>query len=110
VDTATHSSHYRPLSAPLLESKEQRAPIAILTPAQCKALLVCLGAGALFRSRGAWGAEGDTRGQRISGITIADLGRDGMLTIDVSGKYKSARLTPKGSWFARTIASAPRDP
>jgi hypothetical protein len=42
----------------------------------------------------------------MSGITIADLRREGLLTINISGKHKSARLTHKGSWFSRSLAVA----
>jgi len=41
----------------------------------------------------------------FDGITIADLSRDGMLTLTVIGKSASARLTARGSWFARTLAA-----
>jgi hypothetical protein len=54
-------------------------------------------AGTLFRSHGAWSGRGDSSDQRISGITIADLARNGLLAIETSGKHKSARLTQKGS-------------
>ena len=98
-----------PSSSHQLESvkaQEPRAPVAVLTPAQCKALLACLHAGTLIRSRGSWQAEADESDQRMSGITIADLGREGLLTINISGKHKSACLTEKGGWFARTLAAA----
>jgi hypothetical protein len=38
-------------------------------------------------------------------MTIADLARDGLLTVNVVGKSASARLTPRGAWFARTLAT-----
>jgi hypothetical protein len=38
-------------------------------------------------------------------MTVADLGRDGMLTLTVLGKNASAQLTPRGNWFARTAAA-----
>jgi hypothetical protein len=38
-------------------------------------------------------------------MTIADLARDGMLTVTVIGKGASARLTPHGTWFARSLAA-----
>jgi hypothetical protein len=43
--------------------------------------------------------------KRISGVTVADLGRDGMLTLTMLGRNASARLTTRGSWFARTVAA-----
>ena len=41
----------------------------------------------------------------VSGMTVADLSRDGMLTITMLGKSASAQLTTRGSWFARTAAA-----
>jgi hypothetical protein len=38
-------------------------------------------------------------------MTIADLARDGMLTVTMIGKSASARLTPRGTWFARSLAA-----
>jgi hypothetical protein len=40
----------------------------------------------------------------ISGATVADLGRDGLLALTALGRSKSAQLTQRGSWFARTLA------
>jgi hypothetical protein len=110
MDTATlASSSNRLLSpAPGLAANEPRAPVAILTPAQRKALLVCLEAGTIHRHAGAWGPATCTGTEpRISGITVADLSRDGLLIIEAVGKSRSARLTMRGSWFARTVATSP---
>jgi hypothetical protein len=41
----------------------------------------------------------------ISGATVADLGRDGMLTLTMLRGSASARLTARGDWFARTVAT-----
>jgi len=91
-------------SHPLLET-EGRAPIVTLSPSKCKALIACLEGGTLHRHCGAWIPATNSSGEkRISGITVADLARDGMLTIDKFGKSASARLTVRGSWFARTAA------
>jgi hypothetical protein len=38
-------------------------------------------------------------------MTIADLARDGILTVTMIGKSASARLTPRGAWFVRTLAA-----
>jgi hypothetical protein len=38
-------------------------------------------------------------------MTVADLGRDGMLILTVLGKSASAQLTTRGNWFARTAAA-----
>jgi hypothetical protein len=49
----------------------------------------------------AW--QGDTT--RVRSVTIADLGRDGMLTLSVLRGSASARHTFRGNWFARTAAT-----
>jgi hypothetical protein len=103
---APHSTRPSP-AVPALDANEPRAPIAVLTPAQRKALLVCLDAGTIRRHAGAWiPATCSASEPRISGITVADLARDGLLTIEASGKSRSARLTMRGSWFARTVATS----
>jgi hypothetical protein len=86
----------------LLGLTEPRAQIDILSRAKREALIACLESGALHRHCGAWvPATSDHRRRRISGITVADLARDGMLTIEAHAK---AQLTARGSWFARTAA------
>src|SRR5207245_7986927 len=92
---------------PLLAPNEPRAPIVVLSAAKRAALLACLtGGGALLKQRGVWLAESASGGQKpIFGITVADLSRDGMLTLTVLGRSASARLTIRGSWFARTAAA-----
>jgi len=91
-----------------LTPDEPRAPISILTPAKRAALIACLsGGGTLHKWRGVWTpSSGGPCEKRISGITVADLSRDGMLTLTMLGKHASAQLTTRGSWFARTAASA----
>jgi hypothetical protein len=90
-----------------LEPVERPAPIAILSAAKRAALVAFLsGDGALYKTHGVWAAQSATAGdRRIFGITVADLARDGMLTVTVIGKKASARLTPRGTWFARTLAA-----
>jgi hypothetical protein len=63
--------------------------------------------GILHKCSGAWTPALAESHERISGITVADLSRDGLLTITEIDKRKSARLTPRGTWFARTAASDP---
>jgi hypothetical protein len=107
AEMAPHSNH-RSSVAPPLAANEPRAPIAVLTGAQRKALMVCLEAGTIHRCGGAWvPASGNGGEARISGITVADLARDGLLSIDAVGKTRTARLTMRGSWFARTVATSP---
>jgi hypothetical protein len=89
-------------STSLLGPTEPRAQVDILSPAKREALIACLESGSLHRHCGAWvPAISDQRRRRVSGVTIADLARDGMLTIE--GRT-TARLTARGSWFARTAA------
>jgi hypothetical protein len=106
-------SHSRsPLTSPpalhTLTPDEPRAPISILTPAKRAALVACLiSGGTLHKQRGVWTpASADPGDKHIAGITVADLGRDGMLTITMLSKHASAQLTTRGNWFARTAASA----
>jgi hypothetical protein len=82
-----------------LVPSEPRALIAILSVAKRNALLACLTAGGLHKRAGAWHGVADAR--PVSGVTVADLARDGMLTTD--HRLGAARLTERGSWFARTL-------
>ena len=43
------------------------------------------------------------RGKPISGSTIADLARDGMLALTTINRLASAQLTERGKWFAWTL-------
>jgi hypothetical protein len=110
MDTETLAPPSNRLLSPAsgLAANEPRAPVAILTLAQRKALLVCLEAGTIQRHAGAWGPVACNGTEpRISGITVADLARDGLLIIEAMGKSRSARLTMRGNWFARTVATSP---
>ena len=80
---------------------EPRAPIAILSPAKRNALVACFNAGGLQKKDGAW--HGLPGGKPVSGMTTADLARDGMLTVTTNHRFGSARLTERGNWFARTL-------
>jgi hypothetical protein len=85
----------------LLAPSEPRAPIAILSPAKRNALVACFNAGGLHKKDGAW--HGLPGGKPVSGMTTADLARDGMLTVATNHRFGSARLTERGNWFARTL-------
>jgi len=61
----------------LLAPSEPRAPITILSPAKRNALVACFNAGGLHKKDGAW--HGLPGGKPVSGMTTADLARDGML-------------------------------
>jgi hypothetical protein len=91
----------------VLASNEQPAPTVILSSAKRSALIACLkGGGTLHKRHGAWGSEAAGADDKpVSGMTVADLSRDGMLTITTLGKSASAQLTTRGSWFARTAAA-----
>jgi hypothetical protein len=82
-----------------LAPSEPRALIAILSVAKRNALLACFAAGGLHKKDGAW--RGAAGAKPVSGVTVADLARDGMLTTD--HRLGTARLTERGSWFARTL-------
>ena len=94
-------------TAMVLASNEQPAPTAILSSARRSALIACLkGGGSLHKRYGVWVSEAaGTDDKPVSGMTVADLSRDGMLTITMLGKSASAQLTTRGSWFARTAAA-----
>jgi len=88
----------------LLGPGEPRAPTAILSPAKRAALCACLEGGILVRQVGVWTSPSAGPVYRpISGVTVADLGRDGMLALNILRGSASAKLTGRGSWFARTI-------
>jgi hypothetical protein len=84
-----------------LAPSEPRALIAILSAAKRSALVACFNANGLHKKDGAW--HGVPDGKRVSGVTVADLARDGMLTLTTDHGLGSARLTERGSWFARTL-------
>ena len=91
----------------LLAPDERRAPIAILSPAKWAALVACLnGGGTLHKRRGVWTAPSASACDKpVSGVTVADLGRDGMLTLSMLHGSASARFTTRGNWFARTAVT-----
>lgn len=89
-----------------LTAGEPQAPASALSPAKRTALIACLTGGSLCKQRGFWmSPDGINLGHRIAGVTVADLARDGMLNIVWVGKRAIGRLSARGSWYARTIAS-----
>jgi hypothetical protein len=74
----------------LLASDERCAPIVELSLAKRNALIACLNAEGLRKKNGAW--HGPLNGKPVSGATVADLSRDGMLTLTVDHHAGSARL------------------
>jgi hypothetical protein len=65
----------------LLTPTEPRAPIVNLSPAKRSALITCFnGGGTLHKRCGVWVSESAVTERPVSGMTVADLSRDGMLT------------------------------
>jgi hypothetical protein len=90
----------------LLAPHEPRAPTAILSSAKRAALTACLNGGILHKQSGVWTApSAGISDKPIFGVTGADLGRDGMLTLSMLDGRASARLTARGIWFARTVVT-----
>ena len=84
LDPASGSVSPAPL---LLGPDEMGAPIAILSSKKRAALVACLsGGGTLRKHDGVWIAASARPGDKpIAGVTVADLGREGMLTLTVLG-------------------------
>src|SRR5215475_5723858 len=101
VGPASQNELISPARLLLLAPSEARAPIAILSPAKRNALVACFNAGGLHKKDGAW--HGPPGGKPVSGMTTADLARDGMLTVTTNHRFGSAQLTERGKWFARTL-------
>jgi hypothetical protein len=99
--TAVEPAHPSPLASDPLARSEPRALIAILSVAKRNALVACFNASGLHKKNGAW--HGAPDGKPVSGVTVADLARDGMLTLTTDHRLASARLTERGNWFARTL-------
>src|SRR5262249_38953378 len=104
-DNAVNPTFQNELISPtrllLLAPSEPRAPIAILSPAKRTARVARCTAGGLHKREGAW--HGPQDGKPVSGLTTADLARDGMLTVTTNHRFGSAQLTERGNWFARTL-------
>jgi len=85
-------------------AKKPQAPIAFLSLAKRTALIECFNNNGLNKSSGSW--CGAPEGKHISGVTVADLARDGMFSVIASRPHGSARLTERGQWFARSLIDA----
>jgi len=83
---------------------DPQVAILSLSPMKRAVLVACVEAdGALYKRYGAWSTHATgPLGTKISGNTVADLIRDGMLIRDVIGKDVTARLTPQGERIARS--------
>jgi len=101
AESISRSESISPASVSVLAAGERHAPIARLSPSKRYALVACFNGGGLTKKDGAW--HGASGGKPVSGITTADLARDGMLTVTTKHRNGSARLTELGNWFARTL-------
>src|SRR5499425_2108782 len=101
VGPASQNELLSPARLLLLAPSEPRPPIAILSPAKRNALVAGFSAGGLHKKGGAW--HGPPGGKPVSGMTTADLARDGMLTVTTNHRFGSAQLTERGNWFVRTL-------
>jgi hypothetical protein len=83
------------------------APIGLLSPIKCAALVACFqSGGTLYKRIGIWSESPIGIPQhRISGNTVADLSREGLVTITIIQKQATARLTARGRWFAHTAVT-----
>jgi hypothetical protein len=86
---------------PLVIANKRRAPVAVLSPTKRTAVIECFNNNGLHRRRGYW--WGTPEGKHISGVTVADLARDGIFSVFINLRHGSARLTERGQWFARTL-------
>jgi len=86
---------------PLVMTNKPRAPVAVLSPTKRTAVIECFNNDGLHKRDGYW--CGAPEGKHISGVTVADLARDGMFSVIKSLRHSSARLTERGQWFARTL-------
>src|SRR5258708_24211298 len=95
----------------LLAPEESRAPTASLSPTKRAALIACFNGGSLHKRDGAWrSSSASTDDKPVSGVTVADLGRDGMLMLSILRRSAAARLTTRASWFAPTAATKMAEP
>ena len=89
---------------PLVMANKGRAPVAILSPTKRIAVIECFSNDGLYKRNGYW--CGTPEGKHISGVTVADLARDGIFSVIINLRHGSARLTERGQWFARTLIEA----
>jgi hypothetical protein len=89
---------------PLVMANKPRAPVAVLSPTKQTAVIECFNNNGLHKRRGHW--CGGPEGKHISGVTVADLARDGMFSVIKNLQYSSAQLTERGQRFARTLIEA----
>ena len=89
---------------PSLVIEKPCAAVADLSPAKRAAVIECFNNRGLHKCNGYW--CGPPEGNHISGVTVADLARDGVFTVIKNLRHGSAKLTERGQWFARTLIAA----
>jgi hypothetical protein len=94
----------RPKLPPLVMANKPRAPVVVLSLAKRIAVIECFNSNGLHKRNGCW--CGSPEGKHISGVTVADLARDGMFSVVTNRLHGSARLTERGQWFAGTLIEA----
>src|SRR5262245_38224537 len=98
VEPASRGETICPSSVSVLAAGERHAPIAELSAAKRAALVACFNAGGLNKKDGAW--HGALGGKPISGITTADLAREGMRILVQPGDRSGLRRR-QHSWRRR---------
>jgi hypothetical protein len=84
-----------------LQPFKGQAPVARLSATDRRALIECLRNSVLRKISGFW--HGSAGCKPISGNTVANLGRDGLMTVTKTLDHGSAKLTERGQWFAQTL-------
>ncbi|MGB6859980.1 MAG: hypothetical protein WBE32_03540 [Pseudolabrys sp.] len=90
---------------PSLVIENPCAAVADLSPTKRAAVIECFNNRGLHKCNGYW--CGPPEGKHISGVTVADLARDGVFTVIKNLRHGSAQLTERGQWFAQTLIAAP---
>jgi hypothetical protein len=88
----------------LVMANKPRAPVVVLSPTKRTAMIECFNNDGLHKRNGYW--CGAPEGKHISGVTVADLARDGMFSVMTNLRSRSARLTERGQGLARTLIEA----
>jgi hypothetical protein len=84
-----------------MRRREFMTPASVLSSTEQAALAECGKAGALLKQNGVW--RGSSVGLAINGNTVANLAREGLLTVEKNGRLGSATLTDLGEKFARAL-------
>jgi hypothetical protein len=99
---ATITSTLKPPAS--VAANKPPAPVVVLSLTKRTAVIECFNNNGLHKRNGYW--CGPPEGRHISGVTVADLARDGMFSVITNLRSRSARLTERGQWLARTLIEA----